>query len=146
MERRAVVAALALCATAAWAKPKATPQKQSEPQEVQPAGPVTLDVRAIDPQRRTMLVEVAGLRQAPAPNFFTMTDERGRHFVAMDARCGEPFPSGMQACELEIPSGYERHRLRSLLLHVGSLKGRSVYADEGQIASAWDAAEAAKRP
>ncbi|MFI5289246.1 MAG: hypothetical protein ACHQ17_06340 [Polyangia bacterium] len=100
----------------------------------------SLHVRSIDLQRRRVLVEVTGLNKAPPPNFFTFTDERDRHYIAANTFCDPPFASGAQVCELEIPDGYQRHKLVSLLLHLTALHGPSLSADAPEIADAWAAA------
>lgn|GEM_PF-3439942 len=101
-----------------------------------------LHVRSIDRARRVVTVEVVGGPQkAPAANLFTFTDERSRHFVAVSAQCAEPFAPATRSCALEIPLGYERHRLVSLQLHLGSLKGRLLEAPAAEISAAWDASD-----
>jgi hypothetical protein len=138
VDRRAaaVVAALAAVTAAgalAVAKTKSSGEKK---------GPPVLHVRAIDLQKRIVLVEVSGVERVPPANYFTFTDERGRKFVANDCRCDAPFPSGARACELELPAGYERRRITSVLFHRGGLHGKPIVADEAEVASAWAAAQA----
>jgi hypothetical protein len=141
---RHTAVALALAATVAGvalAKPAGKPAgKKSASKDDKPSAAHTLHVRAIDLGRRSVLVEISGFHAAPLGNLFTFTDERGRHFIALDAHCDEPFPSGTRACELEIPAGYERHRIVSLVVHLGGLHARTVNASEAEIASAWAAA------
>jgi hypothetical protein len=134
----AAAAALALTLTVAYAKGRKRP---AEP-EPKATGAVSVKLRAIDLQRRHVLVEVGGLSKPPLANFFTFTDERGRHFVSMTIHCDEPFPSGTQVCQLEIPAGYERHKLASLILHLHGLHGKPVAVDPEQVESAWEAATA----
>ncbi len=114
---------------------RAEPKKKSEPVKA------ALHVRGMDRGRRVVTVEVSGGPQrAPAANLFTFTDDRGRHFVAVSAQCGEPFAPSTRSCELELPVGYERHRLVGIEVHLGTLKGRSLVALESEVAAAWDAA------
>jgi hypothetical protein len=103
-----------------------------------------IHLRSIDLARRYVLIELSGVSRPPAPNLFTFTDERDRHFVAMNISCDPPFPSGIRACELAIPDGYERHKLVKLELHLGGLHSRSIEVPSGEIASAWEAAMATK--
>jgi len=109
-------------------------------------GSTTLRLRSIDLQRRQALIEVGGLSKAPLANFFTFTDDREHHFVAVNVRCDEPFPSGIRVCELEIPPGYERHKLTGLMLHVHGLHGKPVVVDPAEVSDAWDAANAIVSP
>jgi hypothetical protein len=90
------------------------------------------------------LVEVTGLAKAPPSNYFTMTDERDRHYVAQSIHCDAATEAGMRACELEIPSGYERHPLKALELHLRGLHGRVIAASADEIAAAWAAPAAAE--
>ena len=122
---------LIVAATASAKSPKSTASKKAAP---------SLHVRSIDLPRRYVLIEIAGVSRPPAPNLFTFTDERDRHFVALNASCDPPFPSGTRACELQIPDGYERHKLAGLELHLGGLHGRTIAAPRGEIAAAWAAA------
>jgi hypothetical protein len=138
MDRLAVIS-LALVATAAWAKPPAT-KKPSTAKHAAPG----LHLRSIDLVKRYAMVELSGVSRAPAPNLFIFTDDRERHYVAMNASCDPPFPSGARVCELEIPAGYERHKLVSLELHLGGLHSRTIAAPESEVAAAWAAAEAAR--
>jgi hypothetical protein len=124
------------------AKPLAAKRGSAAAQSPGTTGPVTLNLRAVDLRHRIALVEVGGLKRAPQPNFFTFTDERGRHYVAFAARCEEPFPSGTRLCELELPEGYERHRLVALELHLHGLHGKAVAASEAAVTAAWATAEA----
>jgi hypothetical protein len=123
---------LLLLASVAWAKPPApAPKKKAPP---------SLHVRSIDLPRRYVLIELSGVKRTPAPNLFTFTDERNRHFVALNSACDPPFPSGTRACELQIPDGYQRHRLARLELHLGGLHSRTIAAPVGEISAAWAAA------
>jgi hypothetical protein len=143
MVRYAALALVLAAGLAAFAKAKPKgPARGSAKAPAKASGPTSLHVRSIDLARRLVLIEVAGLSRAPAANLFTFTDERQRHFIAVNAHCDEPFPSGTRACELEIPPGYEKHRTVSLLLHLHGLHGRGVSAEEAEIASAWEAASA----
>ena len=63
-------------------------------EEVAVTGPVTVKLRAFDRLRLKALVEITGLKKPPKPNFFIFTDERKRHYVAMDTKCEAPLPSG----------------------------------------------------
>jgi len=121
----------------AVAEPK---KKSAEPVKA------ALHVRSIELERRTVTIElVGGPQRPPAANLFTFTDERGRHFVAVSAKCGEPFAPGVRSCELELPAGYERHKLVGLQLHLGSLKGRSLTAPAAEF-SAEPSAEPSAAP
>lgn len=103
------------------------------------AGPRALHVRAIDLARRTVTVELTGFAKAPAANLFSFTDERNRHAVAMTIACEEP-ADGVRSCALEIPAGYERHRIVDVLVRVGGLHGRPVHAPASEVQTAWEAA------
>ena len=130
MDRRAALIFLSAVAFA-----KQTPKKKAA---------AAIHVRSIDLGRRYVLIELGGVSRPPQPNLYTFTDERGRHYVAMTASCDPPFPSGIRACELAIPDGYERHKLVKLELHMGGLHSRTIAAPEGEIATAWAAAQAAQ--
>ena len=134
MDRHATLI-LMLAAGVAFARP-APPKKHTSP---------ALHVRSIDLLRRVVMVELSGIKKAPAANLYRFTDVRGRHYVAMTTTCDPPFPSGARTCELEIPEGYERHRLEHLQLHLGGLHSRMIEADDREVASAWAAAEAARK-
>jgi hypothetical protein len=123
----------------AWArpKPKADPRTKTPP---------SVHLRAIDLTHRLALVEVAGVSKAPSANYFTMTDDRQRHYIAQSIHCDPPFPSGARACELEIPLGYERHPLTSLELHLRGLHGKVAAVSSDEIHAAWVAAEQAHAP
>jgi hypothetical protein len=140
LTRAAVVAAIAAIAFggAAWAKAPA----KKKPERAR--GTHSLHLRSIDLARRVALVEVGGVSKPPAPNLYRFTDERDRHYVAMSAQCEPPSPSGVRACELVIPAGYERHRLKSLELHLGGLHSRMIAATPVVVAAAWAAAEASR--
>jgi hypothetical protein len=135
-----IAIAILVAAVAAAKKPK---KIENEPKV---KGSVTLKLRSIDLQTRQVLVEVGGLSKAPLANFFTFTDERERHFVAVNVRCEEPFPSGVRACEIEIPPGYEKHKLAGLMLHVHGLHGKPVEVDPAEVADAWDSANGSVSP
>jgi hypothetical protein len=140
MDRHATVIALALVVgAAAWAKPpsatKKAPSRHAAP---------GLHVRSIDLVKRYVMVELNGVSRPPSPNLFIFTDDRERHYVAMNASCDAPFPSGARVCELEIPSGYQRHKLISVELHLGGLHSRTIAAPESEVAAAWASAEAAR--
>jgi hypothetical protein len=137
----ALALAAALAVVLAWGG-VATAKRRRPAVEAEPktTGSVTLKLRAIDLRTRHVLVEVGGLSKPPLANFFTFTDERGRHYVSMTIHCDEPFPSGTRVCELEIPAGYERHRLDSLILHLHGLHGRPIAADPSEVRDAWEAA------
>jgi hypothetical protein len=135
MDRNAALAAVLLIGGAALAKPagKSVAKK--------PAASHSLHVRSIDLQRRYVLVELTGAGKPPAPNLFTFTDERDRHYVAMGASCEPPaVASGVRSCALEMPAGYERHKLVRLELHLGNLHSRTIAASESEVAAAWEAA------
>jgi hypothetical protein len=92
-----------------------------------------LHVRSVDLAQRRVVVEIThGQKKAPQANFFTFVDERGRRFVAQAARCAEP-AEDVRSCELELPAGYERHKLKTLSMHIGSLKGREISAPEDEL-------------
>jgi hypothetical protein len=105
-------------------------------------GPVTLNLRSLDLKRRLALVEIGGMKRPPGPNFFTLTDVRGRRYVAFAARCDEPFPSGARVCELELPDGYERHKLVSVELHLGGLHSPTAQVAPAEVEATWAAAQA----
>lgn len=138
----ALAVALVTVATVAMARPK---KKKREP-EPEPKQPRALHLRAIDLSHRLILVEVDGFAKPPPANYFTMTDERGRHYIAQTIHCDPPFPSGTQACELEIPVGYERHPLVKLELHQHDLHGPTLVVAADEVRAAWAAAEEAHAP
>ena len=106
-------------------------------------GEATLRVRSIDFQHRTVVIELGGFPKAPAGNLFTFTDDRGRRFIATNARCDEPFPSGARVCDLETPDGYERHPWVGLDLHLHGLQSSSVVAaPRAEVERAFEAARA----
>jgi hypothetical protein len=140
--RRAALIAVAIVAVgvaaAAWAKKK----KEGEA----PRQPLALHLRGVDLVHRLILVEVDGMSKPPPSNYFTMTDDRGHHYIAQTIHCDPPFPSGTRACELEIPAGYERHPLEGLELHKGGLHGKPIIVDPKEVKAAWAAAEQAHAP
>ncbi|MEO6955064.1 MAG: hypothetical protein ABI321_24910 [Polyangia bacterium] len=106
-------------------------------------GEATLRVRSIDFTHRTVVIELAGFLKAPAGNLFTFTDDRGRRFIATNARCDEPFPSGARVCDLETPEGYERHPWVGLDLHLHGLQNSAVVAaPREEVERAFEAARA----
>jgi hypothetical protein len=105
-----------------------------------PSKPYAMRLRSIDLANRLILVEVEGFSKPPPSNYFTMTDERKRHYVAQSIHCRLPLRSGARACELEIPIGYERHPLVSIELHVRGLHGRVIAVAGDQVRAAWSAA------
>lgn len=150
MDRHAVALtlALALASGVALARPRHRSHRNHTGGEARAQAPrkksgeqASLHVRSIDLARRRVLVEVTGLNKAPPPNFFTFTDERDRHYIAANSFCDPPFPSGAQVCELEIPDGYQRHKLVSLILHLSALHGPSLDVLAPEIADAWAAAK-----
>lgn len=125
----ALCAALALAlALDAAAKPKSS------------ARPYALRLRSIDLVHRLILISVEGFAKPPPSNYFAMTDERQRHYVAQTIHCDPPAPSGVRDCELEIPLGYERHPLVSIELHLRGLHGRTVAVAGEEVSAAWAAA------
>ncbi len=133
MVRRAALVAVLTVAALAAAK---TTTKQ----------PLAVHLRGVDLQHRLILIEVDGLSKAPPANYFTMTDDRGHHYIAQTIHCDPPFPSGTRSCELEIPLGYERHPLTALELHKGGLHGKPIVVDPKEVKAAWAAAEQAHAP
>jgi hypothetical protein len=105
-----------------------------------------IHLRGIDLVHRLILIEVDGMTKAPPSNYFTMTDDRGHHYIAQTIHCDPPFPSGTRACELEIPAGYERHPLAALELHRGGLHGRPIVVEPKEVKASWLAAEQAHAP
>jgi hypothetical protein len=132
------LAAALATATVALAKKKAT--------EAEPKQPLGLHLRAVDLGHRLILLEVDGFAKPPPSNFFTMTDDRGHHYIAQTIHCDPPFPSGTRSCELEIPAGYERHPMTGLELHVRGLNGRTITVPPEEVKAAWVAAETAHAP
>lgn len=124
----------------AQASSKKASRADAGSKKVAKATPIALHLRSIDLLRRLALVEVAGLARPPAGNLFTFVDERDRHFVAMGVRC-EDLPSGSRQCELDLPAGYERHRLVSLTLHLHGLHSGTVAVDAEEVEDAWSKAE-----
>lgn len=127
-----------LVATAALAKKK---EKEAASKQ-----PLALHLRGVDLGHRLLMIEVDGFTKPPPSNYFTMTDERGHHYIAQTIHCDPPFPSGTRACELEIPTGYERHPLQTLELHRGGLHGKTLSVDPKEVKAAWAAAEQAHAP
>jgi hypothetical protein len=138
--RRAALIAVAVVAAAAGAFAKKKDAASSTRQ------PLAIHLRGIDLVHRLILIEVDGMSKAPPSNYFTMTDDRGHHYIAQTIHCDPPFPSGTRACELEIPAGYERHPLQALELHKGGLHGRPILVEPKEVKAAWVAAEAAHAP
>lgn len=136
VRRAALIAVLAVAAVAAAKKKDAATTKQ----------PLALHLRGVDLQHRLILIEVDGLTKAPPSNYFTMTDDRGHHYIAQTIHCDPPFPSGTRSCELEIPAGYERHPLTAVELHKGGLHGKPILVDPKEVKAAWAAAEQAHAP
>jgi len=136
VRRAALVAVLAVAAVAAAKKKDAATTRQ----------PLALHLRGVDLQHRLILIEVDGLTKAPPSNYFTMTDDRGHHYIAQTIHCDPPFPSGTRSCELEIPAGYERHPLTAVELHKGGLHGKPIIVDPKEVKAAWAAAEQAHAP
>jgi hypothetical protein len=101
-------------------------------------GEASLRVRSIDLGRRVVVVEVGGFPRAPAGNLFTFTDDRGRKFIATDATCEAPFPSGIRVCDLTTPVGYERHPWVGLELHLHGLSSRTVAAPKESLTRAFE--------
>ena len=133
----ALVVAVALASAAALAKKDATKASKQA---------LGIHLRGIDLVHRLILIEVDGMTKAPPSNYFTMTDERGHHYIAQTIHCDPPFPSGTRACELEIPAGYERHPLAALELHRGGLHGKPIVVEPKEVKAAWLAAEQAHAP
>ncbi len=106
------------------------------------SGEATLRVRSIDLPKRSVVVEVTGFPKAPAGNLFTFVDDRGRRFIAVSAKCDDPFPSGTRVCDLETPAGYERHPWVGLALHLHGLASGSVQAPRAEVERAYEAARA----
>jgi hypothetical protein len=104
-------------------------------------GEASLRVRSIDLPHRTVVVEVGGFPRAPAGNLFTFTDDRGRKFIAIEARCEEPFPSGTRVCDLVTPEGYERHAWVGIELHLHGLTSSTVAAPRDEVERAYEAAK-----
>lgn len=136
--RAALIAAACFVAGAALAKKKESSSATKQP--------LALHLRSIDLGHRLIVIEVDGLAKAPPSNYFTMTDDRGHHYIAQTIHCDPPFPSGTRACELEIPAGYERHPLTALELHKGGLHGRPIVVEPKEVKAAWVAAEQAHAP
>jgi hypothetical protein len=136
--RAALIAAVCFVAGAAAAKKK----------DSSAAGKQALAVhlRGIDLVHRLIMIEVDGMTKAPPSNYFTMTDDRGHHYIAQTIHCDPPFPSGTRSCELEIPAGYERHPLQGLELHKGGLHGRPILVEPKEVKAAWVAAEQVHAP
>jgi len=140
VRRAALIAVAVAVAAVAFAKKKVGASSASTKQ------PLAIHLRGIDLVHRLILIEVDGMSKAPPSNYFTMTDDRGHHYIAQTIHCDPPFPSGTRACELEIPAGYERHPLQALELHKGGLHGRPILVEPKEVKAAWVAAEAAHAP
>jgi hypothetical protein len=136
--RAALIAAACFVAGAAAAKKKESGAASKQP--------LAVHLRGIDLVHRLIMIEVDGMTKAPPSNYFTMTDDRGHHYIAQTIHCDPPFPSGTRSCELEIPAGYERHPLQGLELHKGGLHGRPILVEPKEVKAAWVAAEQAHAP
>ena len=79
-----VVATLGLIAAPAVAKKKDAASRQA----------LAIHLRGVDLVHRLILIEVDGMAKAPPSNYFTMTDDRGHHYVAQTIHCDPPFPFG----------------------------------------------------
>lgn len=128
--RPALIAGLLVAAlsVAAWAKKKA-PSSTA----------LAMELMSIDRAQRLIHVELQGFKKAPAGNLFSMTDDRGRHYIAQTVRC-TPGETAQLNCALEIPDGYERHPLVSLELHVRSLHSRTIAVPAERVSAVWQAA------
>lgn len=164
VRRAAVIFGVLAIAMVAQAKPRRPPSRQrtaapakrqasrSKKKEAAPAKPLpprqpmALHLRGIDLGRRLLVVEVDGFEAPPPANYFTMTDERGYHYVAQTIYCQPPFPSGTRVCQLEIPHGYERHRLTAMELHETDLHSAAVIVPADEVRAAWAAAEQLQQP
>jgi hypothetical protein len=132
MDRRAAVTVALLALPAATLAAKRAAPRRAAP---------SLRVIAVDREARKLDIQLTGVKRAPEPNLFTFTDERGRRFVAMSVRCEPPAPeSPSRHCAIEMPSGYERHALVGLELHLHGLHSRAVAAPPDEVAAAWAAA------
>lgn len=152
MDRHPVALTLALVAALAFGglahgRPRRRSHRNHTGGEARAAAPrkksgetASLHVRSIDLLRRRVLIEVSGLNKTPPSNFFTFTDDRDHHYIAINSFCDPPFASGTQVCELEIPAGYERHKMVSLILHLGALHGSPLEVQAPEVADAWAAA------
>lgn len=144
------LALLALVLAAATAQAKPAKKAKRGPygpnsrvvRNAEAQGDASLRVRSIDLGRRTVVVEITGFPRAPAGNLFTFTDDRGRKFIAIGARCEDPFPSGARVCDLETPEGYERHPWVKIELHLHGLMSSTVAAPEAEVERAYEAARA----
>jgi hypothetical protein len=117
----------------------AMPAQAAKKRPSAPSAARALHVRAVDLGKRTITVELIGFAKPPAANLFSLTDERDRHVVAQTIACEEPV-DGVRSCALEIPAGYERHRIVDVLVRVGGLKGRPLHAPASEVQAAWEAA------
>ena len=135
MVGRAAIALL-LCALTARAQ---TPKPAAKKRRIE------IHLRSVDAARREAIVEIVGVSRPPAPNLFTFTDVRERHFVAMTIHCDEP-DEGKRTCRLELPAGYEKQPLASLVMHVGGLKGRTVAVALEEIEAAKNAPPPSSAP
>jgi hypothetical protein len=132
----ALIAALALCAPPAAAAKKKKRRPAAE--EKEGPGPHTLAVRGVEPRKRIVHLELDGWKHPPSPHLFTLVDERGRRFVGVSLWC-ETAERGPRRCELELPEGYERHRLVGVGVHLGKLSGPLVQAPAEEVRAAWEA-------
>jgi hypothetical protein len=147
VNRFALALALLLAAPPAHGKkPKKRPGPYGPSSRVErPAearGQASLRVRSIDFGKRVVVVEVGGFPKAPAGNLFTFIDDRGRKFVAVNASCEPPFPSGIRVCDLLTPEGYERHPWVGLELHLHGLTSNTIAAPREEVERAYEAARA----
>jgi hypothetical protein len=126
-----IFAALALCLAPALAKRKSSSSSKR-----------MLRLVSFDLAARQINVEIQGRGKPPPSNYFSITDDRGRHFVAQGIHC-EPPAKAVRACALEIPSGYERHPIVAIELHLRGLHGRTIGIRGEEVSAAYAAAQAA---
>jgi hypothetical protein len=102
---------------------------------------IKLKIKELDLTKEQLTIALANASKPPAPNLYRFTDDRDRHYIAVDSTCAEPDAAGERICRLALPSGYGRHRLKTVELHIGGLHGRLIGVDPKDVAAAWDDAQ-----
>lgn len=116
-------------------------KKKSVPTS-QPAMVRHLELLEVDLNKKRAQVRLEGIARTPQSKQFVFTNERGYHYIAMNAWCsaeaGSKSPSWN--CALELPSGYEHSSLVSLVFRAG---GASVEAKPDEVKTIWSKAQEA---
>ncbi len=133
-----IVSIVLVCMAASGAFAAAPKKSKTKTTAAKSSGAVKLAIKELDLQKEQLIVTLANVSRPPAPNLYRLTDERDRHYIAIDSACEEPDSAGARICRLTLPAGYGRHRLKTVELHIGGLHGRLVSVDPKEVAAAWD--------